>query len=68
MVFDKNDDVFYVVSKDANGVPPKKLTKGRFTLEYEIKQEPIYVTKQDLEAMEARLMAALTPKTTEEKK
>ena len=68
VVFDKNDDVFYVVSKDANGVPPKKLTKGRFTLEYEVVQEPIYVTKQDLEAMEARLMAALTPKTTEEKK
>ena len=63
VVFDKNDDIFYFVYKDANGVSPKHLTIGHFTLEQEEETEPVYVTKQDLEQMEARIMAMLAPKT-----
>lgn len=66
VVFDKNDDIFYFVYKDANGVSPKRLTIGHFTLEQEAGNDPVYVTKSDLEQMEARIMAMLSskPKTT----
>ena len=65
VVFDKDNDIFYLVYKDANGISPKYLTIGKFTLEQETPNNPIYVTKQDLEAMEARIIATLTQKTTE---
>ena len=62
VVFDKNDDIFYFVYKDANGICPKLLTIGRYTLEHEAEAESMYVTKQDLEQMEARIVAMLTSK------
>ena len=68
VVFDKNDDIFYFVYKDANGVSPKRLTIGRFTLEQETESDPMYVTKSDLEQMEARIMAMLSPKQKTAKK
>ena len=62
VVFDKNDDIFYFVYKDANGISPKLLTIGRYTLEQESEPESMYVTKQDLEQMEARIIAMLSSK------
>lgn len=64
VVFDKDNDVFYLVYKDANGISPKLLTIGHFTLEQEAANDPVYVTKQDLEAMEARIIATLTSQKT----
>ena len=67
VVFDKNDDIFYFVYKDANGMSPKLLTIGRYTLEQESEPESMYVTKQDLEEFKADLLAAISSKATEVK-
>ena len=67
VVFDKNDDIFYFVYKDANGISPKLLTIGRFTLEQEVEADPMYVTKKDLEDFKADILAAISSKTLEVK-
>ena len=67
IVFDKNDDIFYGLSKDANGISPAKLPRYRFVLEDEIEENPVYVTKDDLEKFKAELLDAIS-KSTEEKK
>jgi len=63
VVFDKNDDIFYFVYKDANGISPKLLTIGKYTLEQESEPESIYVTKQDLDEFKAELLAAISKST-----
>ena len=59
IVMDKNEDIFYVVSKDDSGESPKLLTLGRFTLEQEQAPEAKYVTKDDLAAFEQRIVNLL---------
>ena len=59
IVMDKNEDIFYVPSKDANGVCPKLMPIGRFTIEQEQADEPQFVTRKDLEAFEARITKLL---------
>lgn len=46
---DKNENVFYMVSRDANGLLPKKIPRGRFTLEELEEEEPAFLTKKDLD-------------------
>lgn len=62
IIMDKNDDVFYVISKDANGEVPKRMQIGRFTLEAEESTEPQYITKTDLDAFEQRIITLLKEK------
>ena len=62
IIMDKNDDVFYVISKDANGETPKRMQIGRFTLETEEATEPQYITKNDLDAFEQRIINLLKEK------
>ena len=59
IVMDKNEDLFYVLSKDANGDIPKVMQMGRFTLEQEESNEPAYVTKKDFEAFEQKIIELL---------
>lgn len=66
VIMDKNDDVFYVVSKDANGVSPKKIPFSRFSLEFEETDEPAYVTKKDFDAFESRILEILGAKNAQE--
>lgn len=57
-VFDKNEPVFYMLSKDANGTPaPIKL--GRFTLEDAPKPESDTVTKKDFDAFRQDILSML---------
>ena len=49
IILDRNEDIFYFVSKDANGTPAKKIPCGHFTLEEpKEEEEPILLTKKDL--------------------
>ena len=59
IIMDKNEDLFYVVSKDANGACPKSMPIGRFTIEQEQTDEPQYVTRKDFDAFEARITKLL---------
>lgn len=48
VIMDKDDNIFYLVSKDANGTPAKKIVAGRFTIE-EVQEEPTFLTRKDFE-------------------
>ena len=60
VIMDKNDDIFYVVSKDANGVSPKRMPFSRFNIEFEDDGEPEYVTKKDFETFESKILEILS--------
>lgn len=50
IIMDKNEDIFYKVSKDANGIPAKKIPAGRFVIEEEVaEEEPVFLTRKDFD-------------------
>lgn len=60
IIMDKDDDIFYRVSKDANGIPSKKIAMARFTVEEPPEQEDqMYLTKKDLNDFKAEITALL---------
>jgi hypothetical protein len=65
---DKEDNIFYMVSKDANGTPARKIPIGRFTLEESAEEEPAFLTRKDFdefkEEMRALFMETKKPATT----
>ena len=67
IIMDKNDDIFYVVSKDTNGSCPTLMTMGRFQLEQEQPPEAKYATKEDFAAFEARITQLLNNLNKEDK-
>ena len=46
---DKDDNILYMVSKDANGTPSKKIKAARFTIEELEEEEPAFLTRKDLD-------------------
>lgn len=49
IIMDKDEDIFYKVSKDANGIPSKHIIRCRFSVEEIDTEEPAFLTKKDLD-------------------
>ena len=49
IIMDKDDNILYMVSKDANGTPSKKIKAARFTIEELEEEEPAFLTRKDLD-------------------
>lgn len=49
VIMDKNENIFYHVSKDANGTPASRIPIGRFTIEEETEQESTSLTRKDFD-------------------
>lgn len=49
IIMDKNENVFYHVSKDANGTPSRFIPVGRFTIEESSEEEPAFLTRKDFD-------------------
>lgn len=49
IIMDKNENIFYYVSKDANGTPSRHISVGRFTIEEQTEDEPSFLTRKDLD-------------------
>lgn len=49
IIMDKNENIFYYVSKDANGTPSRRISVGRFTIEEQTEEEPSFLTRKDLD-------------------
>lgn len=68
VIMDKNENIFYYVSKDANGFPSRSIPIGRFTIEEAPSDEPTFLTRKDLddfkEEMKQLLMSQQKPATT----
>ena len=61
IVWDTQKDVFYVLQKDANGTPAR-IKICPFTIELEPTMEDMYVSKDDFNALVARLDQILSEK------
>lgn len=59
IIMDKDTNIFYMVSKDANGTPAKKIPAGRFSIE-EIQEEPASLTRKDFEDFKDEIRALLS--------
>ena len=58
VIMDKDEDIFYKVSKDANGIAAKKIPMASFTiLEPQEDTESLYVTKKDLNDLKEELLS-----------
>lgn len=49
VIMDKDENIFYMVSKDANGTPSKRIPRARFTIEEQVEEEPVSLTRKDLD-------------------
>ncbi len=64
IIMDKDDNILYMVSKDANGTPSKKIKAARFTIEELEEEEPAFLTRKDLDDFKEEIRQLLSqPKT-----
>ena len=49
IILDKDKDLFYKVSKDANGIPSKKIPVCSFTVIELEEEEPAFLTRKDFD-------------------
>ena len=49
VIMDKDENIFYLVSKDANGTPSKHITRCRFEVEDYKEEEPAFLTRKDFD-------------------
>jgi hypothetical protein len=64
IILDKDEDVLYRVSKDANGTPSKKIQRARFILEDlpPEEEDPVFLTKRDFDSFKEEIRALLQQK------
>lgn len=55
IILDKEKDVLYMVSKDANGTPARKITAARFTIIDIDDDEPAFLTRKDLDSFKEEI-------------
>ena len=67
IIMDKEADIFYMVSKDANGTPAEKIVRGHFTVDQvDFEEKPNYLTKKDLDDFRAEIQSLLKQETKAE--
>ena len=49
IIMDKDENIFYQVSKDANGTPSKRIIRCRFQIEEEPEEESPFLTRKDFD-------------------
>lgn len=64
IIMDKNENIFYHVSKDANGIPSKHIPVCRFTIE-ETQEEPTILTRKDLDDFKEEIRQMLANKNSD---
>lgn len=60
VIMDKDENILYMVSKDANGTPSKKITAARFTIEELSDEEPAFLTRKDFDDFKQEIRQLLT--------
>ena len=64
IIMDKNENLFYHVSKDANGTPARYIPTGRFTIEETKEEEPLFLTRKDFDEFKEEIRQMLAPAQT----
>lgn len=60
IIMDKEENIFYYVSKDANGTPSKRIPVGHFTIEEASQEEPSFLTRKDLDDFKEEIRQMFT--------
>jgi len=63
IIMDKNENIFYYVSKDANGTPSRAIPIGRFAIEESPEEEPTFLTRKDFDDFKEEIRQMLTKQT-----
>ena len=61
IIVDKDEDVFYKVLKDANGIPSKRIVRCSFSILDEVTDEPDYLTRKDFDEFKEEIRQLLKP-------
>ena len=64
IIVDKDEDIFYKVLKDANGIPSKKIIRCGFTILEDVEEEPTYLTRKDFDDFKEEIRQLLKPAAT----
>ena len=62
IIMDKDENIFYMVSKDANGTPSKRIIKGKFEIIEDRAEEPAFLTKKDLDEFKEEMKELISQK------
>jgi hypothetical protein len=49
IIMDRDENIFYQVSKDANGTPSRRIIRCRFEVEDIQEEEPAFLTRKDFD-------------------
>lgn len=49
IIMDRDENIFYQVSKDANGTPSRRIIRCRFEVEDIQEEEPMFLTRKDFD-------------------
>lgn len=66
VIMDKDVNVFYIVSKDANGTPSKQIPAARFEPIETISDEPAYLTRKDFDDFKEEIRQLLKSNQSQE--
>ena len=67
VIMDKNDNIFYHVSKDANGTPASRIPIGRFSIEEESTQDTASITRKDFDEFKEEIRQLFSVKADAQK-
>lgn len=55
IIMDRNENIFYQVSKDANGIPSRHIDRCRFEVEDIQEEEPMMLTRKEFDDFKAEI-------------
>ena len=55
IIMDRDENVFYQVSKDANGTPSRRIIRCRFEVEDIQEEEPMFLTRKDFDDFKSEI-------------
>lgn len=59
IIMDRNENIFYQVSKDANGIPSRHIDRCRFEVEEIQEEEPMVLTRKEFDDFKAEIRQLL---------
>lgn len=59
IIMDRNENIFYQVSKDANGIPSRHIDRCRFEVEDIQEEEPMVLTRKEFDDFKAQILQVL---------
>ena len=55
IIMDRDENIFYQVSKDANGIPSRRIVRCRFEVEEIQEEEPMVLTRKEFDDFKAEI-------------